>query len=102
MSIRCLGGIENDVENREGPAVATMTRELMRRPGAAFVGLDSLADEGSVREALRTAIEEEGGEEVRVSEHKRAVLRRRPSEDDYVILKCAARAEPPRERRGGE
>ena len=85
--------------DREGPAVATMTRELMRRPGAAFVGLDSLADEGSVREALRTAIEKEGGEEVRVSEHKRAVLRRRPSADDYLILKGKSRRELERKRR---
>jgi hypothetical protein len=76
-----------------------MTRELMRRPGAAFVGLDSLADEGSVREALRTAIEEEGGEEVRVSEHKRAVLRRRASADDYLILKGKSRRELERKRR---
>ena len=65
--------------DREGPAIATMTQELMRQPGVAFVGLDSLADEGSVRNALRTAIEDEGGEEVRVNKLERALLRRRGS-----------------------
>jgi CelD/BcsL family acetyltransferase involved in cellulose biosynthesis len=85
--------------DREGSAVATMTRELMRQPGAAFVGLDALADEGPVRDALRTAIEEGGGEEVRVNEHQRALVRRRGSAHDYLTLKAKSRRELERKHR---
>jgi CelD/BcsL family acetyltransferase involved in cellulose biosynthesis len=83
----------------QGESVATMARELVRQPGAAFVGLDSLVDEGPVRDALRAAIAKEGGEEVRVGEHERAMLRRRATEDDYVCLKAKYRRELERKRR---
>jgi CelD/BcsL family acetyltransferase involved in cellulose biosynthesis len=84
--------------DREESAVASLARELMRQP-AAFVGLDSLADEGAVRDALRTAIEDGGGEEVQVNGYERAMLRRRESADDYVTLKAKSRSELGRKRR---
>jgi CelD/BcsL family acetyltransferase involved in cellulose biosynthesis len=84
--------------DREESAVALLAQELMRQP-AAFVGLDSLADEGAVRDALRMAIEDGGGEEVQVSGYERAMLRRRGSADDYVTLKAKSRSELRRKRR---
>jgi CelD/BcsL family acetyltransferase involved in cellulose biosynthesis len=84
---------------REESALGTMARELTRQRRAAFVGLDALTDEGPVRAALRAAFEEEGREEVRVSEHERAVLRRRAAVDDYVSLKAKYRRELERKRR---
>ncbi len=79
------------------PAVATMTQELMRR--AAFVGFDSFAGEGPVRDALRAAISDAGGEEVWVDGQERAVLRRRATADGYVTLKAKHRREMERKRR---
>jgi CelD/BcsL family acetyltransferase involved in cellulose biosynthesis len=76
-----------------------MTRELMRQRGAAFVGFDSFADEGPVRDALRAAISDAGGEEVRVDAQTRAMLRRRATADDYVTLKAKHRRELERKRR---
>ena len=84
---------------REAAAIATMTRELVRQPGAAFAGLDSLADEGPVGDALRGAIEGGDADEVRVSEHERAALRRRRSMEEYPSLKARHRRELERKRR---
>jgi CelD/BcsL family acetyltransferase involved in cellulose biosynthesis len=80
-------------------AVGEMTRELMRQRTAAFVGFDSLSDEGPVREALRASVEEEGGEELRVDVHERAVLRRRATSQSYPNLKAKRRHELARKRR---
>ena len=80
-------------------AVGEMTRELMRQRTAAFVGFDSLCDEGPVREALRASVEEEGGEELRVDVHERAALRRRATAQDYLTLKAKHRHELARKRR---
>jgi CelD/BcsL family acetyltransferase involved in cellulose biosynthesis len=80
-------------------ALATMARELMRQRRAAFVGLDSLADGGPVRAALRTAFDGEGRDELRVSEYERALLRRRATEVDYMALKAKNRRELERKRR---
>jgi CelD/BcsL family acetyltransferase involved in cellulose biosynthesis len=85
--------------DREERAVATMARELMHERGVAFVGLDLLADEGRVRDALRTAVEDEGGEEVRVAEYERAMLLQRSALDDYLCLKAKYRRELERKRR---
>jgi CelD/BcsL family acetyltransferase involved in cellulose biosynthesis len=83
----------------QGPAIATMTRELMRQRGAEFVGFDSFADEGPVRDALRAAIEDAGWQEVQVDAQARPTLRRRQSEDGYVTLKPKHRRELERKRR---
>jgi CelD/BcsL family acetyltransferase involved in cellulose biosynthesis len=80
-------------------AVGSMTRELMRQRRAEFVGFDSLADEGPVRDALRAAIEDAGWQEVRVDEQARPTLRRRASEDGYLTLKPKHRREMERKRR---
>ena len=80
-------------------AVGEMTRELMRQRTAAFVGFDSLSDEGPVREALRASVEEEGGEELRVDVHERAALRRRATSQGYPNLKAKRRHELARKRR---
>lgn len=81
-------------------AVGAMTRELMRQRTAAFVGFDLLSGEGPVRDALRAAIEEEGGEEVPVDAYERAVLRRRATAHDYYLtLKAKHRHELARKRR---
>jgi CelD/BcsL family acetyltransferase involved in cellulose biosynthesis len=85
--------------DREERAIATMARELMRQPGAAFVGLDSFAGDGPVRDALRAAVEDESGEEVPVNQHERPMLRRRASADDYVTMKAKSRRELARKRR---
>ena len=81
----------------EESAVGTMTRELMRR--AAFVGFDSFGDDGPVGAALRAAISDAGGEEVRVDAQERAVLRRRETADGYAKLKAKHRREFERKRR---
>ena len=80
-------------------AVGALTRELMRQRTAAFVGFDSLCDEGSVREALRASVEAEGGEELRVDMHERAALRRRAISQGYAALKAKHRHELARKRR---
>jgi CelD/BcsL family acetyltransferase involved in cellulose biosynthesis len=80
-------------------AVGEMTRELMLQRAAAFVGLDSVSDEGPVREALRASIEEEGGAELRVDVHERAALRSRAEAQGYPTLKSKHRNELARKRR---
>jgi len=85
-------------EARES-AIATMARELMHQPGAAFAGLDAFAGDGPIWDALQNAVEDEGAEQVRVTEHERAVLRRRARMDDYVKLKAKSRRELERKRR---
>jgi CelD/BcsL family acetyltransferase involved in cellulose biosynthesis len=95
----CFLGTPLVRSDREESAIATMTLELMRQPGAAFVGLDSFADDGPVRNALRTAIADAGGQEVLVNQHERAMLRRRASVDDYETLKAKSRRELERKRR---
>ena len=84
---------------QEESTIATMALELIRQPGAAFVGLDSLAGDGPVRDALRTAIDQAGGEEVQVNQHERAMLRRRATVEDYATLKAKSRRELERKRR---
>jgi CelD/BcsL family acetyltransferase involved in cellulose biosynthesis len=83
----------------QGPAIASMTRELMRQPGAQFVGFDSFADEGPVRDALRAAIADAGWQELRVEAQARPTIRRRASSDGYVTLKAKPRRELERKRR---
>jgi len=80
-------------------AIATLARRLMRQPGAAFAGLDAFAADGAIWDALRAVIQEEGSEALRVAEHERAVLRRRPGPHDYVKLKAKSRRELERKRR---
>jgi CelD/BcsL family acetyltransferase involved in cellulose biosynthesis len=84
--------------DRVESAVGTMTRELMCQP-MAFVGFDSLTDDGPVRDALRASIEDEGGGELRVDAHERAALRRRATGHDYPSLKAKQRHELARKRR---
>jgi hypothetical protein len=95
----CFCGTPLVRSDRVESAVGEMTRELMRQRTAAFVGFDSLSNEGPVREALRASIEEEGGEELRVGVHQRAALRRRPAAQGYPTLKAKHRHELARKRR---
>jgi CelD/BcsL family acetyltransferase involved in cellulose biosynthesis len=95
----CFLGTPLALPDRKDSALGTMARELTRQRRAAFVGLDALADEGSVRAALRAAFEEEGREELRVNEYERAVLRRRAAANDYVTVKAKYRRELERKRR---
>jgi CelD/BcsL family acetyltransferase involved in cellulose biosynthesis len=71
----------------------------MRQRAAAFVGLDSINDEGPVREALQASIEEEGGAELRVDVHERAALRRLSASEGQPTLKAKHRNELARKRR---
>ena len=66
---------------------------------AAFVGFDSLCDEGPVREALQACIEEEGREELQLGVYERAALRRRATAHGYTTLKAKHRHELARKRR---
>ncbi len=80
-------------------AIAALAGELVGQRGASFAGLDALADEGPVREALRAAIERQGGDEVPVSRHQRAVLRRSEAGEEALAVKAKHRRELDRKRR---
>ncbi|MGH2965715.1 MAG: GNAT family N-acetyltransferase [Solirubrobacterales bacterium] len=95
----CFLGTPLVTSGGEEAAVAAITRELVRQRGAAFVGLDALADEGTVRDALRLAIEHRGVEEVRVNRHRRAVLRRSARGEERLAVKGKHRRELDRKRR---
>lgn len=95
----CFLGTPLVVAGREEVAVTEMIRELTRQRRVAFLGLDALADEGPVREALRLAARREGGGEVDVERHRRAVLRRRASHGDVPALRGKHRRELSRKRR---
>lgn len=94
----CFLGTPLVSSGSEDAAVAAMSRELVRQRGATFVGLDALADEGPVREALRGATEHRGVEEVPVNRHRRAVLRRSTGEE-HPEVKGKHRRELDRKRR---
>lgn len=72
----CFLGTPLVRRDRVEGAIAALAGELVGQRGTSFAGLDALADEGPVREALRGAIGRRGGDEVPVSRHQRALLRR--------------------------
>jgi CelD/BcsL family acetyltransferase involved in cellulose biosynthesis len=84
---------------QEEAAIAAIARELLRQRGATFVGLDALADEGPVRDALRLATEHRRLEEVALNRHRRAVLRRSATGDERLGVKGKHRRELERKRR---
>jgi CelD/BcsL family acetyltransferase involved in cellulose biosynthesis len=79
-------------------AIAAIANELGRQRGE-LVGLDALADEGPVREALRVANQRRGASEVPVSRYRRAVLRRRAGGEGDLAVKAKHRRELERKRR---
>jgi CelD/BcsL family acetyltransferase involved in cellulose biosynthesis len=85
--------------DRVGSAVSALAGELMSRRGASYAGLDALADEGPVREALRRAVELHGTGEITVNRHRRAVLRRPELADEAPAVKGKHRRELERKRR---
>jgi CelD/BcsL family acetyltransferase involved in cellulose biosynthesis len=94
----CFLGTPLVIGGNEEAAVAAIARELIRQRGATFLGLDALADEGPIREALRAAIEHRGIEEVTVNRHRRAVLLRSTAEGRLAV-KGKHRRELERKRR---
>jgi CelD/BcsL family acetyltransferase involved in cellulose biosynthesis len=80
-------------------AIEALADELRGGRRTSFVGLDALADEGAVRETLRSTIERGGGDEVAVNRHDRAVLRRRPAEQAEAAVAGKHRRELNRKRR---
>jgi CelD/BcsL family acetyltransferase involved in cellulose biosynthesis len=95
----CFLGTPMVSRGREDAAVAAIARELIRERGATFLGLDAIADEGPVRDALRLATEHRRGEEVSVNRHRRAVLRRTSSGGEQSAVKGKHRRELERKRR---
>jgi CelD/BcsL family acetyltransferase involved in cellulose biosynthesis len=80
-------------------ASAALLSALVEQRGASFAGLDALADEGPVREAVRAAIEGRGAEEVPINRHQRATLRRPGAGEGAPAVKGKHRRELERKRR---
>lgn len=80
-------------------ASAALVGELLDQRGASFAGLDVVAAEGPVREALRAAVELRGGDEVLVKRHQRAMLRRADVGEGAPAVKGKHRRELERKRR---
>jgi CelD/BcsL family acetyltransferase involved in cellulose biosynthesis len=79
--------------------IAAMAHELTGSRGSSIAGLDDLADDGDVREALRAVLERRAGDAVTVNRHERAVLRRRPAEQAGAAVAGKHRRELNRKRR---
>ncbi len=80
-------------------ASTALAGELLGQRRAFFAGLDALADEGPVREALRTAIQSRRADEVPVNRHQRAILRRPETGEGAPAVKGKHRRELERKRR---
>jgi CelD/BcsL family acetyltransferase involved in cellulose biosynthesis len=85
--------------DRVESAASALAGELVSQRGASFAGLDALADEGPVREALRQAVELRGAGEVPVNRHRRPVLRRPEGGGQAPTVKGKHRRELERKRR---
>jgi CelD/BcsL family acetyltransferase involved in cellulose biosynthesis len=70
----CFLGTPLVRSDRLEAALGLLARDLTRRRGISFVGLDVLADEGPVRAGLRAAFDHTGAEEALISRHRRASL----------------------------
>jgi CelD/BcsL family acetyltransferase involved in cellulose biosynthesis len=80
-------------------AIAALAAELVDQRGASVAGLDEIADEGPVREALRAAIHRLGAQELPVNRHRRAALRRSAGGEATPAVKGRHRRDLERKRR---